>query len=68
MKINLNIPRDQDTWSDEVVNDINSRIVAFLTENFHLEEQEIRDIAQGWVERLTIELDPTHGMVNWPID
>jgi hypothetical protein len=65
MKINLN---NDDSWSEEVINEINRRIVAFLTENFDLEEDEIRDIAQGLTERLTVERDPTNGMVNWPID
>jgi hypothetical protein len=52
MKIFLN---DENQWSTEFVNEINRRIVAFLTENFELEQDEIRDIAQAWVEHLTVE-------------
>jgi hypothetical protein len=52
MKIHLN---NDDSWSTEVINDINSRIVTFLTENFILEEDEVRNIAQAWTEHLTVE-------------
>jgi hypothetical protein len=52
MKIHLN---NDDSWSTEVINDINRRIMGFLTENFELEEDEIRGIAQEWTEHLTVE-------------
>jgi hypothetical protein len=61
MKINLNSNDfDDETWYGTIVNDINNRIVTFLTENFeNLEEDEKRDIAQELTERLTVERNNT---------
>jgi hypothetical protein len=54
MKISVNASDyDDATWYGTVVNDINNRIVTFLTENFDLEEEEIKDIAQELVEMIT---------------
>jgi hypothetical protein len=53
-KIELSKHYDNQEWEDFTVNDINARIVAFLTENFDLTDVQVRAIAQGWTEQLTV--------------
>jgi hypothetical protein len=53
-KIMLSESRDSQEWDDDVVNDINTRIVTFLTNNFDLTDVQVRAIAQGWTEQLTV--------------
>jgi hypothetical protein len=53
-KIKLSEGHDSQEWDDDVVNDINTRIVTFLTNNFDLTDVQVRAIAQGWTEQLTV--------------
>jgi heat shock protein HspQ len=55
MKIELKSKEyDDATWYDVIVNDINTRVVAFLTENFDFSEDEVKGIlSQHIVEIIT---------------